>query len=167
MTNGGDHDMSGQSTRLQTVKSGIDPITVGPGGEPTAEPASEPDRPGNESRTRSSRHEGTPAFEPVAAGTSQAPIRRTRVSAIWVGLIIAAVLLIGLLIFIGQNARSVTIHFLGLEGRVPLAVALLASAVCGVLLVAVPGTARIMQLRRALKKNPAGAHAAAERRWRP
>ena len=106
---------------------------------------------------------GNPVFEPAAAGNSQAPIRRTRVSAIWVGLIIAAILLIGLLIFVGQNSRTVTIHYLGLDGRVPLAVALLASAVCGVLLVAVPGTARIIQLRRALKKNPAGC----PRRHRP
>jgi uncharacterized integral membrane protein len=56
-------------------------------------------------------------------------------------------------IFIVQNAREVSIHYLGLDGRVSLAVALLIAAVAGMLLVAAPGTARIMQLRRAVKKS--------------
>ncbi len=85
--------------------------------------------------------------------TSQGKVRTTRVSAWWIGLIVAALLLIALLIFIGQNSRSVTVHYLGLHGHVSLAIALLLSAVAGVLLVAIPGTARIIQLRRALKKN--------------
>jgi uncharacterized integral membrane protein len=57
------------------------------------------------------------------------------------------------LIFIAQNSRTVTIHYLGFEGQASLAVALLLAAVAGLLLVAIPGTARIMQLRRALKRN--------------
>lgn len=91
--------------------------------------------------------------EQPAGLTSTGRVRRTRMSSWWVGLIIAAVLLIALLIFIGQNSRTVTVHYLGLEGRASLAVMLLLAAVAGVLLVAIPGTARIMQLRRALKKN--------------
>lgn len=95
----------------------------------------------------------------VPAGmTSRGKVRTTRVSAWWVGLIIAAVLLIALLIFIAQNSNSTTIHYLGMHGQISLAIALLLSAAAGVLLVAIPGTARIFQLRRALKKN-AGAHA--------
>jgi uncharacterized integral membrane protein len=164
---GGGNDMSGQSGRLQAVNPGIDPITSVPGGEPTTAPGIGPGRHAGESPRIGRGDEGNSVVEPAAAGNSQAPIRRTRVSAIWVGLIIAAVLLIGLLIFVGQNSRTVTIHYLGLDGRVPLAVALLASAVCGVLLVAVPGTARIIQLRRALKKNPTGARPATDRGWRP
>ena len=85
---------------------------------------------------------------------SRGRVRRGRVSALWVGLIVAAVLLIVLLVFISQNSRTVTIHFLGLHGQLSLAVALLLSAVIGVLLVAVPGTARILQLRHALKRTP-------------
>lgn len=80
-------------------------------------------------------------------------VRRGRVSAIWVGLIAAALLLIALLIFIAQNSATVDIHFLGFSGHLSLAVAILAAAVVGVLVVAIPGTARIVQLRRALKKN--------------
>jgi uncharacterized integral membrane protein len=74
---------------------------------------------------------------------------------VWIALIIAAALLVALVIFIAQNARDVSVHYVGLDGRVPLAVALLIAAVAGMLLVAVPGTARIIQLRRAVKKAPA------------
>lgn len=65
----------------------------------------------------------------------------------------AAALLVALVIFIAQNAGTVSIHFVGLDGRLPLAVALLAAAVAGMLLVAVAGTARIIQLRRAVKRS--------------
>jgi putative membrane protein len=84
---------------------------------------------------------------------SEGHVRRTRSSAIWIGLIAAAVVLIALLIFVGQNSKSVSVHYLGANGRVPLAVALLLSAVAGLLIAAIPGTVRILQLRRAVKKN--------------
>jgi uncharacterized integral membrane protein len=80
-------------------------------------------------------------------------VRRTKTSAIWIGLIAAALVLIALLIFIGENSSSVSVHYLGAKGRVPLAVALLLSAVAGLLIAAIPGTVRILQLRRAIKKN--------------
>jgi uncharacterized integral membrane protein len=106
-----------------------------------------------------------PAYQPEAAAArpveptppagldSKGRVRTTRFSALWVGLIIAAILLIALLIFIVQNSQDVSVHYLGAHGRVPLAVALLLSAVAGLLLIAVPGTARILQLRHALRKN--------------
>jgi uncharacterized integral membrane protein len=79
-------------------------------------------------------------------------VRRTRAGGIWIGLIATAVVLVLLLIFVLQNSRTVAIHFLGLSGHLSLAVALLLAAVAGLLLIAIPGTARIMQLRRSLKK---------------
>lgn len=66
--------------------------------------------------------------------------------------IIATLLLVLLLIFILQNTRSVTVHFLGLSWGVPLGVAMLFSAIVGALLVALPGGARILQLRRRVRK---------------
>jgi uncharacterized integral membrane protein len=95
------------------------------------------------------------AGRPTAGLTSRGKVRTTRLSALWIGLIVAAILLIALLIFVAQNSRTVTIHFLGWHGHLSLAVALLLAAVIGVLLVAIPGTARILQLRRALRKNAA------------
>jgi uncharacterized integral membrane protein len=52
-----------------------------------------------------------------------------------------------LLIFILQNGQRAQVSFLGAHGHLPMGVALLLAAVFGVLLVALPGTARIIQLR--------------------
>jgi uncharacterized integral membrane protein len=94
---------------------------------------------------------------PPAGLTRRGRVKSTRISAVWVGLIVAAVLMIALLIFIAQNSKSVTLHYLGFHGHASLAVLLLVATVAGVLLVAIPGTGRIVQLRRALKKNAATA----------
>jgi uncharacterized integral membrane protein len=67
-------------------------------------------------------------------------------SAVWVALIVAAVVFL-LLIFILQNGQRAQLSFLGAHGHLPMGVALLLAAVFGVLLVALPGTARIIQLR--------------------
>lgn len=80
-------------------------------------------------------------------------IQRGKISAAWTGAVVAAVLLIALIIFMAQNSRRVSIHFLGFAGHISLALALLIAAVGSVLLVAIPGSIRILQLRRALKKN--------------
>ena len=85
--------------------------------------------------------------------TDSGKVRHGRASALYVGLIVAAILTIFLLIFIAQNSDKVAVQFLGFEGQISLAVALLLSAVIGVLVVAVPGSLRIVQLRRALRKN--------------
>ena len=98
----------------------------------------------------------SPHSQSTSAGlTSRGRVKATRTSIVWVGLITSALVMIALLIFIAQNSASVTIHFLGFSGRISLAVALLLAAVGGVVLIAIPGTARIVQLRRALKKNAA------------
>jgi uncharacterized integral membrane protein len=47
---------------------------------------------------------------------------------------------------------TVPIHFLGASGHISLAVALLLSAVVAVLLVAIPGSVRILQLRRLVRR---------------
>ncbi|MCW2918153.1 MAG: putative integral rane protein [Actinomycetia bacterium] len=82
------------------------------------------------------------------AGRSRVAVRRTRVGGWWVALVAAALVLLLLLIFVLQNGQSVRISFLGVQGSLPLGVALLLAAVGGVLTVAIPGTGRIIQLRR-------------------
>jgi putative membrane protein len=84
---------------------------------------------------------------------SKGHVRTTRSSAAWIGLIGAAIVLIALLVFILQNLTDVTVHYLGFDGKVPLGVALLLSAIAGLLLVSIPGSVRILQLRRLVKKN--------------
>jgi uncharacterized integral membrane protein len=74
-------------------------------------------------------------------------VRRTRVSAAWVGIIVAIVVLVLLLIFILENLRDVTVTYFGASGQLPLGVALLFAAIGGALLVAMIGVARLTELR--------------------
>jgi lipopolysaccharide assembly protein A len=76
---------------------------------------------------------------------------RSRTSGVWIGMILSAVVLLLLLIFILQNRTPVQIVFLAWTGALPTGVALLFAAIAGVLLVALPGTARMFQLRRAAR----------------
>lgn len=80
-------------------------------------------------------------------------VKRGRVSAVWVGLIAAAIVLILLIVFIAQNLKNASIHFLGWSGKFPIGLTVLIAAVIGLLVVAIPGSIRIFQLRRALKIN--------------
>lgn len=80
-------------------------------------------------------------------------IKRTRVSGLWIGVTLSAVLLLFLLIFIVQNLEPARIRFLGADGTLPVGVALLFAAALGVLLVAIPGYLRILQLRRLARKH--------------
>jgi uncharacterized integral membrane protein len=64
----------------------------------------------------------------------------------------AALVLIFLLIFILQNLASASVHFLGAVGTLPLGVAMLFAAIAGALLVALIGSARILQLRHSVRR---------------
>jgi len=93
---------------------------------------------------------------PEPAAPSPAPrrnaLRSTRTSRTWTTAILFALLVILLLIFILQNGQRVDMSFLGFNGHLPLAVAMLFSAIAGALLIAIPGTGRIFQLRRAARR---------------
>ena len=65
----------------------------------------------------------------------------------WFAAVSFAVVLLLLLIFILENGHRVDVAFFGAHWHLPLGVALLLAAVLGVLLVVIPGTARIVQLR--------------------
>ena len=110
--------------------------------------------------------EGQPALETreqVPAGQAEPPgttqvlpqhrIKRTRTSGVWVAVAFFAVVLLFLLIFILQNGQKVDISYMGAHGHLPLGVALLLAAVCGVLLVVLAGTARISQLRATARRH--------------
>jgi lipopolysaccharide assembly protein A len=74
-------------------------------------------------------------------------VRRTRTGGVWVAAALFALILLLLLIFILENGQRVSISYFGAHGHLPLGVALLLAAVIGVLLVVIPGTGRIIQLR--------------------
>ncbi len=136
------------------------PQPTGPQFGPPPTPGAVPE-PASPSMPPGSAPGGDNAETPRAAGPSPHPsgidergrVQRGKVSAVWTGVIVSALLLIALIIFIAQNSRQVSIHFLGFAGHISLGLALLIAAVGSVLLVAIPGTLRIVQLRRALRKN--------------
>lgn len=89
---------------------------------------------------------------PDAAGPGEPVVPRSRTGGLHAGLILSAIVLVFLLVFIVQNLERVTINFLGFAGSLPVGVALLLAAVGGLLLVAIPGGLRILQLRRAARR---------------
>jgi lipopolysaccharide assembly protein A len=90
---------------------------------------------------------------PQSAVLPQHKIKHTRISGLWVSVGFFAVVLLLLLIFILQNGTKVDISYMGAHGHLPLGVALLLSAVCGVLLVVLAGAARISQLRAVARRH--------------
>ena len=94
-----------------------------------------------------------PQQPPPQQPLPQHKIKRTRISGLWVAVGFFAVVLLLLLIFILQNGEKVDISYMGAHGHLPLGVALLLAAVCGVLLVVLAGTARISQLRATARKH--------------
>jgi uncharacterized integral membrane protein len=106
-------------------------------------------------------HRGEPVPPPLVdlpesaepAPRPQSAVHFTRAAALWSALIVGFLILILLLVFIMQNTNSITINFFGWNWNLPLGVAILLSAVGGGLLTVAVGTARIVQLRRAAKKN--------------
>ena len=102
-----------------------------------------------------------PGPEPEAAagprpGSSPAAhhrLHRTRLSGVWAGLALSAVVLLLLLVFILENGQSVTVSYFGAHGHLPLGVALLLAAVAGALFVVIPASGRIMQLRRTARRH--------------
>jgi uncharacterized integral membrane protein len=93
---------------------------------------------------------GAPRPEDQHPGPVKLPthrVERTRIGGVWIAAVLSAVVLLLLLIFILENGQSVAISYFGAHGHLPLGVALLLSAVLGVLLVVIPGTGRIIQLR--------------------
>jgi uncharacterized integral membrane protein len=80
------------------------------------------------------------------------PLRPSRTSGAWIGVVALAVVLILLVIFIAQNTQDVHVSFLGWDGEAPLAVTLMVAAVGGIVLTAVAGSLRIFQLRRRVRR---------------
>lgn len=106
---------------------------------------------------------GAPGIDtPPEVGTSEvgtAPPARKRGRAqptaagrVWVAIIVAVILMVLLIIFIAENSGDVTVSFLGTKSTLSLALAMLISAVVGALITLLVGTARILQLRREVKR---------------
>lgn len=98
--------------------------------------------------------EPTPPIQPEQQTVlPESAVKFTRAAALWSALIVGFLILILLLVFIMQNTDSTTINFFVWQWNLPVGVAILLAAVCGGLLTVAAATARIIQLRRAAKKN--------------
>ncbi len=113
---------------------GFEDVSAAPAGEPLTTPVA-----------------GAPPSTEPRPATSDA-IPRTKTGIAFGSLIAGAIVLILLLVFILENTQSIKISFFGASGHLPLGVALLLAAIGGGLLVGVVGTARIIQLRRHVRR---------------
>ncbi len=121
----------------------------------SSDPHTSPDRPGPErpGKTQAPPAAGETAKAPAKAAQPDAATTFTRLAAAWWALIIGLLLLVVLLLFVAQNTESIMIRFLGWQWTAPLGVAFLLAAVGGALITVTAGGARMIQLRRAAKKN--------------
>jgi uncharacterized integral membrane protein len=120
--------------------SGDAPAPEPPGGEPSiAPPGAEPES-----------SEATGGTAPSTPARGEIP--RTRTARAHNALIAGAIVLILLLVFILENTQRVKISYFGAGFHMPLGVALLLAAIGGALVVGIVGTARILQLRRRVRR---------------
>jgi uncharacterized integral membrane protein len=96
-------------------------------------------------------HDTLDTTEPEAAATEKQPY--TRIRAAWVGVWAGVVAVILLIVFVGQNTAPVRINFLWLDGAIPTALALLIAGVGGAVIAMAVAAARILQLRRTLRRD--------------
>lgn len=122
------------SDNSPTTPTGTSSTPTNPPTEPTS--ASESARP-----TRSTR-----------SSKADDPLRGSRTSGIWAGVVALGLVLVLLIIFIAQNTADVDVAFLGWEGRAPLSVTLLIAAAAGLFLAGIAGMLRILQLRRRVRR---------------
>jgi len=107
----------------------------------------------NQSQTATSGDAEPTTTTPTPTPTVPEPVRgrlhlpRTRAGGLWVAVVVFALVLLLLLIFILQNGQRTDVYFLGAHGSPPMGVALLLSAIFGVVLVTLPAAVRILQLR--------------------
>jgi uncharacterized integral membrane protein len=120
-----------------------------PAPDATAAPSSANTDPTDATPTR----EDTPVSGEPEPRAPEDPLRGSRTSGAWIGLAVVAILLVLLIIFIAQNTQKVQVAFLGWEGKTPLSVAILASVVTGLVVAAIAGSLRILQLRRRVKRS--------------
>lgn len=130
--------------------------------EVPAQPASSEGGPPSAADASTSAEVPASAEVPTAAeapaksrGETAAPkdlIHRTRLSGLWIAIGCFAIILVFLLIFILQNDHKVEISYLGIHGQLTLGIAMLFAALVGIVLTALAGTARILQLRAAARR---------------
>ena len=93
-----------------------------------------------------------PGTSPAPSPAPQKLPRSSRTGRVWVAVCAAALLAVALIVFMLQNTHTVEVNFLGMTGSTSLALMLLIAAVGAVLLTLIVGSVRIVQLRRAVRR---------------
>ena len=112
-------------------------------------PVADPER----AETSAQPEPATASTEAPSVTQTPAPPRKTVAGRVWFAIVVAAILLIALIIFIAENSQNVTISFLGANGTISLALAILIAAVAGVLISVLVGSTRILQLRMEVQRH--------------
>jgi uncharacterized integral membrane protein len=94
----------------------------------------------------------TPPPPPPSTARDEPALQRTRTQGLWLAAVGFALVLLLLAIFLLQNGQRVQVSYLGANGHLPLALAMLLSAVAGALLVGMAGMARVLQLRHNVRR---------------
>src|SRR5689334_21876309 len=95
---------------------------------------------------------GEPPAGPASPAQARPRVHGTRTGRTWVAVCAGALITVALIIFMLQNTQTVQVNFLGRTGSTSLALMLLIAAVGGILLTLIIGSARILQLRHAVRK---------------
>jgi uncharacterized integral membrane protein len=117
---------------------------IPPPGEPTEHASSDP---APDAPTR----KDLPS-ERTSRKSTPDPLRQSKTSALWLVVVGLALVLTLLVILILQNTQEVKVSFLWWDGTPPLSAALLIAAAGGIVLTAIAGSLRILQLRRRVKR---------------
>lgn len=72
--------------------------------------------------------------------------------AVWIGLVIGAIVLVLLLIFVIQNQGTASFEYFAARFELPLGVAMLLAAVAGALIMALVGSVRMIQMSLTMRK---------------
>lgn len=117
------------------------------GNDSESEAATSPDLTPNESVAPGFDEQAKRRRRSRRASRDAEEFRHTRISAVWAAVFVAVLFGVALVDFIAQNTRDVRINFFSVSGRMPGAVALLAAALAGAIVVLAVGVCRVAQLR--------------------
>ncbi|MCT1654863.1 LapA family protein [Brachybacterium muris] len=117
------------------------------------------DRRAGESRVDERRADGrrtepapAPAREQHDPAVEPEPRSGGKTAAIWISLILGAIILILLLIFVIQNNVTATFQYFNAQFDLPLGVAMLLAAIAGALVMALVGSMRMIQMGWSIRK---------------
>lgn len=145
MTQRSEHPSDDTAHPRETDRAPRDPGAGTPehSGAPEGTTAERP-APGTTKPTERGDIPGAPPLEPGKSGG--------RTAALWISLILGAIVLVLLLIFIIQNNVPAQFEYFTAQFQLPLGVAMLLAAIAGALIMALVGSVRMFQMSWTIRK---------------